>query len=220
MDENQIIWLVVLCVVVIFLILVYLAIKNRKSTTNNRRDDDRFEDDWDDDDDEIEKKSSQKTDNFYNELAFTFPSIANIDEPLEVSKYLFDHKNVTEKQMMNEFSDVHNFKNENGVISFEMDGSHFECNSASKEIVIDNTVHVNSNREGLLFTANDKSMSVAMHQEEGEYVVDNYNISNPEGISTVEKDSKDEDSEEIEGKQEASKTATVDKEIVESDTSY
>ena len=219
MDENQIIWLVVLCVVVIFLILVYLALKNRKSTTNSKRDDDRWEDDWDDDDDEIEKKSSQKTDSFYNELAFTFPLIANIDEPLEVSKYLFDHKNVTEKELMDEFSDVHNFKNENGHISFEMDGSHFECNSASKEIIIDNTVHVNANREGLFFSTEDKSMSVAIHEEDGEYVVDNYNISNPEGISTVEEDIKKEDNEEIVGEKEF-ETTTVDEEIVESDTSY
>jgi len=211
MNENKIIWLVVLCVVIIFLVLVYLAIKNKKSNSNTQRDDDRWDDDDDWDNDERETKSSQKTDNFYNELAFTFPALANIDEPLEVSKYLFDHKNVTEEQIRDEFDNIDNFKNENGQISFDMDGSHFECNSASKEIVIDNTVHVNTNIEGLLFSTDDKSMSVAMHEEDGEYVVDNYNISNSEGIST-EDNSTNEDLEVQE--------STIDEEIVASDTSY
>jgi len=212
MNENKIIWLVVLCVVIIFLVLVYLAIKNKNS--NTQRDDDRYDedDDWYSDSDDRETKSSKKTDNFYNELAFTFPALANIDEPLEVSKYLFDHKNVTEEQMRDEFSNVNNFKNENGQISFDMDGSHFECNSASKEIVIDNTVHVNANSEGLLFSTDDKSMSVAIHEEDGEYVVDNYNTSNPEGISSEDEKSTNEDVEVQE--------STVDEEIVASDTSY
>ena len=213
MDENKIIGLVVVCVIIIFLILVYLAIKNKKSTRSSQRDDERFEDDLDNEQEESKPKSSQKTDNSYNELAFTFPSIANVDEPIEVSKYLFDHKNVTEAEMLKEFSDVHNFKNENGVISFDMDGSHFECHSASKEIVIDNSVHVNANKEGLFFSTDDKSMIVAIHQEEGEYLVDNYTVANPEGISTIEEDSS-------ESEEKASETTTVDKEIVESDTSY
>jgi len=212
MNENKIIWLVVLCVLIIFLVLIYLAIKNKNSNSNTQRDDDRYDDDDDWDNDERETKSSQKTDNFYNQLAFTFPALANIDEPLEVSKYLFDHKNVTEEQMRDEFSNVDNFKNENGQISFDMDGSHFAYNSVSKEIVIDNRVHVNTNIEGLLFSTDDKSMSVVMHEEDGEYVVDNYSTSNPEGISSEVENSTHEDVEVQE--------RTVDEEIVASDTSY
>jgi len=204
MDEDKIIWLVVLCVVIIFLIFVYPAIKNKKSNSTTQRDDDR------------KIKSSQKTNNFYNELAFTFPTLANIDEPFEVSKYLFDHKNVTEELMRDEFSNVDNFKNENGQISFDMDGSHFKCNSASKEIVIDNTVHINANSEGILFSTDDKSISVSIHEEDGECVIDNYNTSNPEGISSEDENCTIENS--VNEKLEVQESS-VDEEIVESDTS-
>ena len=204
--------IIIILLIVLLVLIVYLVIKYGKTTNSSDNDDD-----WNEED-ESEDKTTKKTDEFYDDLSFMFPVLDSIDEPLELSTVLLKNTDITEAQLKKEFEKIANVKDEDGHLSFDIDGTHIDLNKASREIVVDNSVHIVSNSSGLLFTAEDKALKVGMHQEKGEYVVDEYATIDPEGISS-----------ELETRAEENSTAEVfendnasntDDMILESDTSY
>ena len=201
-----------LIVIIIFLIVLsILVIKYGKVTNANHSYSDR-----DEEDDNNESSDNKKTEQFYDDLAFTFPNLDKVDEPIDTLKYLFENKTkVTEEILKEHCKGVSNFKNENGVISFDTEATHFDFYTAKGEVKIDDSIEVSSNRSGLSFFEEGKSLTMAFHKENGEYVVDDYSINNPEGISyNIEDDLIESNTDVME------KNSIVDNEIIVSDTSY
>jgi len=177
-ESNE---LIIVFAILLFMFIVYFVVKYGKSSSESSYDQ------KDNDDDEVEYVANEgnKTDDFYEDLAFVFPSLSKLNDPLELMKYLFENKEsgITEETLGEYTDSLSNFKNEGEHLSFDIDGTHFDFNTAQKEIAIDDSLHVSSNASGLFFTEDDKALKVALHKEDGEYVVDDYSVKNPEGIS-------------------------------------
>jgi len=179
MDEITSTELITVSIVLLVMLVVYLIAKYGKQSSTSFSE-------WDKDEDDIDNNHTEnRNEQFYNELAFIFPSLAKLDNPIELMKYLFENKeNTITEEKLSEYSDtLSNFKTEEKNLSFDIDGTHFDFNTAQKEIAIDDSLHVSSNASGLLFQEEDKTLNVAVHKENNSYVVDDYSVNNPEGIS-------------------------------------
>jgi len=179
LESNE---LIIVFSILLFILIVYVVVKYGKSNTETSYGQN---DDNDDDDIEYGDREESRTEKFHEDLAFIFPSLAKVNEPLELMTYLFENKDngITEEKLGAYTDSLSNFKSEGEHLSFDIEGTHFDFNTAQKEIAIDDALHVSSNSSGLFFTEDDKALKVALHKEDGEYIVDDYSVKNPEGIS-------------------------------------
>jgi hypothetical protein len=208
--------LIIVFSILLFIFIVYFVVKNTKQSNSHVSNDS--------DENKIEcnnDKEEDKTEPFYDELVFMFPSLDKLDNPLEVMKFLFENKEnkITKEQLQSYSNNISNFSEEGGDIIFDMDGTHFNFNVAQKEISIDENLHVFSNSSGLFFNEDNKSLKVAFHRENDEYVIDYYSVKNPEGIS-YEVEDKNMEEKALDVRQVLEVESVIDSEILTSDTSY